>query len=297
MKHSINSLTKLESQGSMKQPIKTNTKSESQESEEKFTPSRLSASTTNYESFCNIEGNRNISQGHVAKLIKSIEINGNISAIICREVVRGGKQYFEIIDGQHRFEALKILNLPIEFDCWKVKNRGMVALNENSKNWTLDDYLNFGIKDGIVDYMTLNKWRDETGLALTSLIEICSDLDRNNGGTNRAYRYKNDIFKGLSWRIRDQEGCEKLLDMITDFYKKFSISLYSHIRFVQAFTLVAKHPSYKHERMMKNMESAGNLMRRQFSRVDYIKNFEEIYNYGLKGTSSEVIFFRNSDEI
>lgn len=256
-------------------------------------PRRIASRSNDYERFVSIEGNREINQSHVAKLVRSMEVQGNISVITCREVVRGGRKLLEIVDGQHRFEALKIRNEEIEFDCWGgINNRGMLALNENSKNWVLEDYLNFGIKDGIVDYISLKKYQDESGIALSTLIDLFSGyISNSNEGGRRVY--KTDIFKGLSWRIKDKEKNEEILKMLLDFYRKFKCKLYSHIRFVQAFIVVANHPKYDHNKMLEQMALHGNLLTRQYSKNEYIQVFESIYNFGTKSTSHDLIFFKN----
>ncbi len=103
---------------------------------------RVTGSTSNYKLFVPAIGNRDIQQGHVLSIMESMQLNGNISAITCREITVDGENKLEVMDGQHRLEALKLCQLPVEFDIWKMKKRGMIALNEHQKNWKLEDYLN-----------------------------------------------------------------------------------------------------------------------------------------------------------
>lgn len=66
--------------------------------------------TSNYSRFKHLNGNRNIVEPHLRRLIKSIQENGwleNSPVLV--------NQKYEIIDGQHRFEACKTLGLPIEY--------------------------------------------------------------------------------------------------------------------------------------------------------------------------------------
>ncbi|MBC8147318.1 MAG: ParB N-terminal domain-containing protein, partial [Bacteroidetes bacterium] len=64
--------------------------------------------TKNYEKFKFMVGNRPINSAHTAKLIESIKGKYLFNPIIINEK-------WEIIDGQHRFEAIKQLNLPLYF--------------------------------------------------------------------------------------------------------------------------------------------------------------------------------------
>lgn len=259
-------------------------------------PTRIPLESNDYERFISAKGNRKIDNRHVARLIRSIEINGNISTITCRDIVIGGKKYFEILDGQHRFEALKNLCEPIILDLWtNVKNKGMIALNENSKNWKLEDYLYYGIEDGILDYIYINKLKEESGLGLGTLIELFSPEHRNITG-ERGRITRNDVFKSLSWRIYDKVPCEKIYNQLLDFYKRFNIKIYTHIRFVQAFTTMARHPQYNHKKMLELMAKNLNLIIRQYSKSEYIQIFETIYNSEIINESDHIIFYKNPVE-
>ena len=64
--------------------------------------------TTDYSMFQTLEGNRNLNKLHLKRLKNSFQKKYLLSPIIVNEK-------FEIIDGQHRFEAGKQLGLPINF--------------------------------------------------------------------------------------------------------------------------------------------------------------------------------------
>ena len=61
--------------------------------------------TKDYDLLKNIDGNRSINQLHVKRLSNSMMNKHLISPIIVNEK-------YQIIDGQHRFEASKILTYP-----------------------------------------------------------------------------------------------------------------------------------------------------------------------------------------
>lgn len=65
--------------------------------------------TQEYDKFSLLSANRDISKGHVQSLKASIEKLGNITEKVPIIV----NQNLEIIDGQHRFQALKELGLPV----------------------------------------------------------------------------------------------------------------------------------------------------------------------------------------
>ena len=64
--------------------------------------------TTDYFLFKPIDGNRNKNLLHINRLKKSISENYLFTVIIVNE-------NYEIIDGQHRFECIKELELPLYY--------------------------------------------------------------------------------------------------------------------------------------------------------------------------------------
>ena len=107
--------------------------------------------TNDYSVFRYFEENRNLDRGHIEKLKKSIEQKDLTSAnpIMVDETLK-------IIDGQHRFCALKELDKPIHYivvDGTDIED--MILLNNNSKNWKFQDYLDFYCRLGKKDYIVL----------------------------------------------------------------------------------------------------------------------------------------------
>lgn len=255
--------------------------------------SRIPLTTKNYDLFVPLNGNRVIDENHVLRLIHSIQIHGNKSTITVREISKNGARYFEVVDGQHRLEALKALKMAVDFDIREINNRAMIALNESQKNWKLEDYLNFGIKDGLHDYGLLYNYKQKSGIALGVLIELFGK--DTTGSHEGARKYKGDLFKALIWKIKDREKGEKLLEMLIDFYKTYQVKHYHHQRFVMAFSRVSKHPDYNHQRMMRQLAKSKGLLKKQLTTIDYIKNFEDVYNFDLPN-SEKVIFPKGSEK-
>lgn len=89
-----------------------------------------------YSKFKKLDGNRGISPNRVRKIVDSINDVGYILNPICVN------ERMEIIDGQGRFEALKLLSLPIDY--YIVPGIGInecIAMNVNMTNWKLEDYV------------------------------------------------------------------------------------------------------------------------------------------------------------
>ncbi len=94
-------------------------------------------STENYTLFKTIDGNRKVRSAHVKKLKESIVIDPR--TILFAPILVNEK--YQVIDGQHRLEAIKQLGLPVYF----IRHKGLgldivQKLNSNAKQWQPIDY-------------------------------------------------------------------------------------------------------------------------------------------------------------
>lgn len=110
--------------------------------------------TYDYSKFKKLLGNRNIN--HVKAIIESIKTYGDLgTAIIVNEK-------YEIVDGQHRYDARKELGLPIFYEIkvgFGIKE--CIAMNTSSLNWSLEDYINCYAEYGYKDYILLREIESE----------------------------------------------------------------------------------------------------------------------------------------
>lgn len=103
--------------------------------------------TENYSLFARLEGNRPVLSLRVSKIVKSISTYGYIyNPIVVNEK-------YEVIDGQGRLEALRLLGLPVDF----VISHGAglkqcIALNAYTTKWSTMDYIESYSEMGYEDY-------------------------------------------------------------------------------------------------------------------------------------------------
>lgn len=108
--------------------------------------------TNNYEMFKFRRENRELNYNKVANL-KSIllEDGRQIMPIICNTEM-------EIIDGQHRFQALKELNWDVMYYVDEaVTVKDLVSINNTQKNWSLMDYIHYYASLGNESYIKLEE--------------------------------------------------------------------------------------------------------------------------------------------
>lgn len=104
--------------------------------------------TTNYDLFKKLGGNRATSISRINKIKNSILNVGYITSPILVN------ENMEIIDGQGRFEALKELEMPIEYIIQKGLNiKECIAMNINQTNWNILDYIQSYADKGNQNYI------------------------------------------------------------------------------------------------------------------------------------------------
>ena len=131
--------------------------------------------TSEYESFKHIDGNREEVESRVKKIEKSVAQVGYIPApIIINE-------NSEIIDGQARYEFCKRTNTPIAYtvvngltidDC--------IAMNISSTNWGTIDYIHSYADRGNKSYILMEKFISESPYSINPTMWALTGTDTTN---------------------------------------------------------------------------------------------------------------------
>lgn len=173
--------------------------------------------SSDYKKFKHILGNRPLEEKHVEELVESIKkIGFRNNPVIVNEKM-------EITDGQHRFEALKRLGLPIRY----VVDEGSsieecMSMNEVSKNWRYEDYINAYAKRGNIDYQFIqilaNKYKGKLSIGI-----IC-DVITASGRNSNHYMKSGE----LKLRMTFNEADDKLA-YLSKFSQFFGDSSSTHL--------------------------------------------------------------------
>jgi hypothetical protein len=125
--------------------------------------------TKEYGKFKFLDGNRPIDKYHVKKLKQSIEKSNhlNLHPIIINH-------NYEIIDGQHRLEAAKQLDVEIFFiKSGLVNDDHLIDCNVNQKSFDVENYIDyFAIKEKKSEYILLKQMLKSSGLKPKALLTL-----------------------------------------------------------------------------------------------------------------------------
>lgn len=257
-------------------PVKTNPK--------KNTMKKVNQvfATTDYKKFRILKGNRSVNKLHVRRLKESFKESYLLSPIIVNENL-------EIIDGQHRFEAAKEMNLPVHFIiCEDYSLKEVQLLNTNMKNWKKEDYLNAFCDLGYPEYLKFRQFMNEyPDFAISSAETILTDSLSGGYKNTRSKDLVNVINKNGSYSIKyfqegdlvipdykkSTENAEKIL-MIKPYYDGFNRSV-----FVRAMVGIFKVEDYSHSKFLERLKANPSVLQHCSNVTQYKLLIEDIYNF------------------
>lgn len=228
-------------------------------------------STTDYDQFKTVLGNRSIHQPHLRRLILSIEKNNLLpeNPILVNEKM-------EVIDGQHRLLAAKALGLSIYYMiAASIGLEETQMLNANNRSWLTQDYLNAYIAIGKKDYIRLNEFANEYRISIPIAIRILGGLSRNNGTALRKFR------DGL-FVIEDYEYAERLASLIGEVRRHSPDTAFTHKPCVRALDILLTKigdPKIFTDQLQRYQQ----VITRRPSIKDYLLQFENIINANRTG--------------
>lgn len=118
--------------------------------------------TRDYSLFKKLDGNRDVRKKNaLVKSIKEFDLTMYSPIIVSDD--------FRIVDGQHRFEACKELNLPIYFIVMPTENaeKAMIILNKCQSQWRNEEFFQYNVKKVGGSYKELKDYIDKYKIQLT----------------------------------------------------------------------------------------------------------------------------------
>lgn len=170
-------------------------------------------SSMKYRDFEFLPFNRKRKKRHTNEIKKSMERWGVLSfvTVAITDCIDGDMRMW-VIDGQHRFDAMELLQNPILFTIANVHSkkemvRLIAALNRTSKNWALRDYLHSWCSIEIPEYVLIQETLGRTKLPITLILEAFSGLDR---------RAVTEKFQAGEFEIADKEKAKRYIGHIVE---------------------------------------------------------------------------------
>jgi hypothetical protein len=218
--------------------------------------------TTDYFLFKPIDGNRNKNHLHLMRLKKSMAENYLFTVIIVNE-------NYEIIDGQHRFDVIKELNLPLSYVVCSGYGLDQVhILNQNSKNWGNADYLEGYCKLGYTEYLEFKKFIDKHQINSQIALYLLSGQD--SGQMSKTFNAGNFKIKNL----QESENTMDKLHLCGMYFPQYKMRW-----FVYAMVRLFKKPQFEFTEFLQKLKTQPTALQVCNDVDQYISLIEEIYNY------------------
>lgn len=223
--------------------------------------------TKNYDKFKWLKGNRPISTSHVNYLKKKIEENGNLTPQFPLDV----NENMEIIDGQHRLEALKILKEPVYYQIKpSLDINSVISLNTGQKNWSWKDFAQSYADRGDRNYQEFIKLSEETGEKRFGTLMMYSTFGEWAGRRGSA----KDTFANGTFEMKNYELALKHLGQYQEMVQVGHVNVREFAYACQRFM---QRPGYDHERMIDKISAFGGGLRNCYTVGDFYRELDLIY--------------------
>ena len=222
-------------------------------------------STTEYGAFNKLRGNRAVNELHVRRLVEAIkEKDLQIPIIVDHDM--------NVLDGQHRLDAYKIVGNPItyiikdKFELQDVRN-----VNSVNRKWTLTEYLMSYCKLGKKDYQLLEWFHRTYEFGIAECVAMLNGKGYTNVNILKEFRKGefviDDLEQGKTW-AKNINACGEYFQ----YYKKAT--------FIKAMLSAMKDKTFSFKIFFKRLSNNSSKLKNQGSRNDFIVNIERLYNHG-----------------
>lgn len=218
--------------------------------------------TKDYFLFKSIDGNRTKNLIHINRLKKSMSQIYLFTVIIVNEKN-------EIIDGQHRFDVIQELKLPLNYVvCNGYGLNEVHVLNQNSKTWTTNDYLDGYCNLGYSEYIDFKKFVTKNKINNQIAIYLLSGKD--NG--NMIKKFNSGEFKIDN--LKEAQLKMNKLHLCGEFFPQ-----YKSRWFVFAMVRLFKNKNFSFDEFLKKLKAQPTSLKVCADVAQYISLIEQIYNY------------------
>jgi hypothetical protein len=239
----------------------------------------IAYATTDYKMFKRLPGNRKINRSKLEKLIEAIR---ECNLLEDNPIIVD--QDMNILDGQHRLEAAKVLCLPIYYKVSvNMKPRHIRIVNGWQNVWRLEDFLSSYVELGNDEYKYLEEFINEYNIHLSDAINLCHYPNGDGpAGLRRKFTEGEYIANNLGF-------ARQVATALVEDFKPFLPKHYCQRVFVHAIVHLMSDPRYDHERMKLKLVDVGYKLHPRVSTKDYFPILNEIYNRRVR--ADEVLEF------
>lgn len=229
--------------------------------------------TYDYSVFKKLVGNRPVNS-HVNAIANSMKVDGWIGAPI--EV----NEKMEVVDGQHRLEAAKQVGIPVRYEIQNGLNlRKCQVMNNTSKGWGNNDYINSHIELGNKNYERLKTMIDKyPAIPDTVMLTVCWD------GNVIASGVSNDAFRQGEFTFSESrfEEVDNILYNLSKFQHSLKCIKGRSDCKHRALHFALVHNGVDNNRLYEKISENTRRFNYVGDTVSFLEDISREYNKGLK---------------
>lgn len=234
--------------------------------------------TSDYTQFKKHPANRDVDEKSIDRLAEAIQKKNLLKS----HPVVVDKEFY-IIDGQHRIEACKKLQIPVTFIVDEtITPEDMITLNTNSKSWNMDNFLNFYVSKGKQDYILLDQFIHREKFPINIALRLL------NGNRNGSF-YKD--YKDGNYKFPNPKELEEVLlkqlqiNQVINYVKTKTSGMKTYldrVTFYGAMVDFFNIKSFDFDVFMTKLQYRIDLIHACTKQGEYLRLFKEIYNWKNK---------------
>lgn len=232
--------------------------------------------TKDYAVFKQMKGNRDVSEKHVKNLMASMKRDN----LIKYQTITVNEN-FEIVDGQHRFEAAKRLGIHVHYKVKVGANYKTAGiLNHASEEWKFLNYLENFATNKHTDYIKLQTFQDQNDISLKKFCFLISKEQKKifEDKFKTGEFYLVDDLDAISQKIKIINEVITFLDSILFLdNKKF---LNSDNFFRSIYKMMEKEIDI--DKFKEKLSLKYQTIRQMSGYKDYVNLLTDIYNWKKK---------------
>lgn len=224
-------------------------------------------STTDYNKFKIVQGNRSIKKANVSRLMKSFEKTKGMS--MSKPIIVD--KDFNVIDGQHRLTACMKMGIPVHYVIMNEDRESIPVYNSCQEKWGMEDYARYYAGEGNENYKRLLQIKEISGCSIHGCLE---GLGLFTGGS------QSDCFK--EGRFVFEENIDTSVAFLKDimslcYILKGKNSIVAKI--ARAIRVLRKVKTFDLQKLIEKIKMYQGKLYRCTTSDEYIEMFVYIYNY------------------
>lgn len=241
--------------------------------------------TSDYDKFQSIHGNRDVKDAHVERLAEEIvarDLTPYFPVLI--------NENWEVIDGQHRLEVCRRLELPVYYiQAPGLDLTSVQRINTSTKRWQLIDYIESYIKQGKQEYLVLRDFSKLHGIGYSigaaTLMDVSSFNDDGTQGDSHQISF---VIRNGHFNVVDLDKATQMVEILKTLNPSADFDTMKSRHLLFALNRLMSYELFSIDTLLDKLRTKRLTLNNQTTVRLFLVELERIYN---KGSHNAIDFF------